>query len=197
MIELDPQGMTRDEIYKVLTGAVAPRPIAWITTRSRRNVVNAAPFSAYTLVSQDPPLVLFQADAALREKDTIVNIRNTEEFVVNVATMRLLDAMHQCSAPLPPDVSETEAFGIELADSKVVAVPRVAASPVAFECRLYRMFDVGNEPHTIVIGEVVCFQIDESVFADGKIDQRKLDPVSRIGGPYYARMGEFIHKPVR
>jgi flavin reductase (DIM6/NTAB) family NADH-FMN oxidoreductase RutF len=195
MIELDPASMDKSSIYKVMSGAVVPRPIAWITSRSDTGIVNAAPFSAFTILSQDPPLVLVQADSAGRTKDTVANIVAAKEFVINVASMSLLDEMHQCSMHLPRDVGEPDQFEIALARSTRVGVPRIASTPVALECRLYRSFDIGNEPHTILIGEIVYFQIDADVFKDGKIDQEKLDPVARVGGPYYARLGELIHRP--
>jgi flavin reductase (DIM6/NTAB) family NADH-FMN oxidoreductase RutF len=195
MIALDPAEMDKASIYKVMSGAVVPRPVAWITSRSSAGVVNAAPFSAYTIISQAPPLVLFQADAAERTKDTAANIIATGEFVINVASFSLLDDMHQCSARLPPEVSEPHHFQIALAKSTRVGVPRIASTPIAFECRLFQSFDIGNEPHTIFIGEIVYFQIDSDVFKDGKIDQKKLDPVARVGGPYYARLGELIYRP--
>lgn len=195
MLGIDPKDLSRQDVYKIMSGTVVPRPIAWITTISAEGVVNAAPFSSYTIISQDPPLILFQADAANGEKDTIANIRATGEFVVNATTAAMLEKMHSSSAPLPRHVSEPEAFGIELAASNVVKVPRVLASPITLECRTYQMFDVGNEPHTVVIGEVIYFQIAESVYLDGKIDQKELDPIGRIGGPYYARLGELLHYP--
>lgn len=195
MQEFDPRQMPVNEVYKLMVGAVVPRPVAWITTRSASGVVNAAPFSAYTILSQDPALILFQAGGGLREKDTVANVRATSEFVVNVATVPLIDQMHACSANLPPDVGEPEHFGITLAPSQRVQVPRIAASPIALECRVFQMFDIGNEPHTVVIGEVVLFRIADEVLHDGKIDPLRLQPVARIGGPYYAPLGDLIFRP--
>jgi flavin reductase (DIM6/NTAB) family NADH-FMN oxidoreductase RutF len=195
MVDLNPQQMERDDIYKILSGTVVPRPVAWVTTRSARGVVNAAPFSSYTLLSQDPPMILFQADARLREKDTIANIRTSAEFVVNAATMPQLEQMHGCAAAMDPDQSETDILGIALADSRMVSVPRIADAPIALECRLHQMFEIGRVPHTVVIGEVVCFRIRADLLVDGKIDQAALQPVARIGGPFYAALGEMIYKP--
>ena len=195
MQEFDPRQMPVGDVYKLMVGTVVPRPVAWITTVSDGGVVNAAPFSAYTILSQDPALLLFQAGGGARQKDTITNVRATSEFVVNVATVPLVDQMHACSADLPPDVGEPAHFGIDLAPSTRVAVPRIAASPIAMECRLYQMFDIGNEPHTVVIGEVLVFRIADEVLVDGKIDQTLLNPVARIGGPYYATLGDRMFKP--
>jgi flavin reductase (DIM6/NTAB) family NADH-FMN oxidoreductase RutF len=195
MIDLDPATMRREEVYKILSGSIVPRPVAWVTTRSPGGIVNAAPFSSYTILSQDPPMVLFQADALVREKDTIANIRATGEFVVNAATLPQLEAMHACSAPMAPDQGEPATLGLALEDSRRIGCPRIAASPIAFECRLDRMFDVGRIPHTVVIGEVVHFRIRDDLLTEGRIDQTRLQPVARIGGPYYAALGEMIYKP--
>lgn len=195
MQEFDPRQMPVGEVYKLMVGAVVPRPVAWITTISDSGVVNAAPFSAYTIISQDPALILFQAGGGARQKDTITNVRATSEFVVNVATVPLVDQMHACSADLPPEVGEPAHFGIDLAPSQRVSVPRIAASPIAMECRLFQMFEIGNEPHTVVIGEVVLFRVATEVMREGKIDPLLLQPVARIGGPHYAPLGELIFKP--
>lgn len=195
MHEFDPRQMPVADVYKLMVGAVVPRPVAWITTLSASGVVNAAPFSAYTILSQDPALILFQAGGGTRQKDTITNVRASSEFVVNVATVPLLDQMHACSADLPAEVGEPAHFGIDLAPSTRVAVPRIAASPIAMECRLHQMFDIGNEPHTVVIGEVVLFRIAPDVMRDGKIDPLLLQPVARIGGPHYAPLGSLIYSP--
>ena len=103
--------------------------------------------------------------------------------------------MHNCSAVLPPEVSEPAEFGIELAQSVTVAPPRIKASPICFECKMVQMFDVGNEPHTVIIGEIVHFYVTDRVYRNGRIDQTILRPVARVGGPTYARLGEFIHLP--
>ena len=194
-VDISAEGLEREAIYKLMSGAIAPRPVAWITTKARNGVVNAAPFSSYTIISQVPPLILFQANSAGGEKDTIVNIRATSEFVVNVVTLPQLEKAHACSARLPPEASEPEAFGIALTDSVTVTPPRVAGCPVALECRSYQLFDIGEEPHTVVIGRITSFHVADDVYTSGRIDQRKLMAVARIGGPYYAVMKELIHMP--
>jgi flavin reductase (DIM6/NTAB) family NADH-FMN oxidoreductase RutF len=194
-MEIDASTLDRIAAYKLMTGAIVPRPVAWVTTRSVNGVVNAAPYSAYTLISPDPPLVVFHSSRRNGDKDSARNIRATGEFVVNVADEDLLLQMHNSSAVLPPEVSEPAEFGIELSASVMVAPPRIRASPVCFECKLVQMSDVGNEPHTVIMGQIVHFYVADRVYQNGRIDQAKLRPVARIGGPTYARLGELIHLP--
>lgn len=192
-MEIDAATLDRTATYKLMTGSIVPRPVAWITTRSAQGVVNAAPYSAYTLISPDPPTVGFLSSKKNGDKDSARNIRATGEFVVNVANEDLVVQMHNSSAVLPPEMSEPAEFGIELADSVMVAPPRIKASPICFECRLVQMNDFGNEPHTLIMGQIVHFYVADGLYENGRIDQMKLRPIARIGGPTYARLGEFIH----
>lgn len=195
-MELSTSSLDHASIYKIMSGSVVPRPIAWVTTVNEQGLVNAAPFSAFTQLSQDPPLVLIQMDKGSGEKDTSRNIRTTREFVINIANMALLEQLHLSATPLGPEQSEPATFNIALSDSKTVRPPRVAKAPVCFECRLFNSFDIGNEPHTVIIGEILHFYVDDSVYLDGRIDQKKLDPVCRIGGPWYAPLGEHVYMPI-
>ena len=178
-----------------MTGAIVPRPIAWVTSLSPEGVVNAAPFSAFTLLSQDPPTILFQAVEGEREKDTARNIRLSGEFVVNIPNLPLLEQMHLCSASLPPEQSEVERFGIATAPSLCVKPPRIASAPICFECKLIMHFPIGREPHVVFVGEVKHFYVRDDLYDEGRIDQALLQPICRIGGPWYARLGEMIHMP--
>ena len=192
-MEIDAATLDRASAYKLMTGSIVPRPVAWVTTRSAQGVVNAAPYSAYTLISPDPPLVLFNSSKRDGDKDSARNIRATKEFVINVANEELVVQMHNCSARLPPEVSEPAEFGIDLVDSVLVAAPRIKASPICFECRLVQMFDIGNEPHSVIIGQIVHFYVADHLYRNGRIDQENLRPIARVGGPTYARLGELLH----
>jgi flavin reductase (DIM6/NTAB) family NADH-FMN oxidoreductase RutF len=194
-MELEASTLDALAAHKIMMGSIVPRPVAWISTKSKRGIVNVAPYSAYTLVSQDPPLVLFQSAKNHSEKNSAKNIRETKEFVINSVDHSLLKKMHQSSADLPEDVSEAEEFDIELYDSLTVSPPRIRGSPVCFECKLHSMFDIGNDPHTIIIGEIIHFFVDDRVYKNGGIDQQELRAVARIGGPTYAHLGELIHMP--
>ncbi len=178
--------------YKLLVGAVVPRPIAWISTLSRQGRTNLAPFSCFTFVSHQPPMVgisIGRRPGGL--KDTARNIQDTGEFVVNIADETLLDALHRSAAEYGPEVSEPETLGLALAPSRAVKPPRVAAAPIALECRLHRVVDFGaaNQFH---VGEVVVFHIADALYAGGKIDARAFRPLARLGGPNYATLGEVI-----
>jgi flavin reductase (DIM6/NTAB) family NADH-FMN oxidoreductase RutF len=194
-MEIPANSLNWDQTYKLMTGAIVPRPIAWVTTLSPEGVVNAAPFSAFTLLSQDPPTILFQAVEGEREKDTARNIRLSGEFVVNIPNLPLLEKMHLCSASLPPEQSEVERFGIATAPSLCVKPPRIADAPICFECKLIMYFPIGREPHVVFIGEVKHFYVRDDLYDEGRIDQALLQPICRIGGPWYARLGEMIHMP--
>lgn len=192
-MEIDPSGLARDAVYKLLTGSVVPRPIAWVTTVSAKGVVNAAPFSAYVTVSVVPPMLLVSCgrpDGV--QNDTARNIEATGCFCVNVVTEAMLDVMHATAAHYPPEVSETDALGIAVRPSKLIAAPRIAESPINMECRLRHVHEFGCERSQSFVGEIVCFHVADAVYENGRINQARLRPVGRIGGPFYARLGELV-----
>jgi flavin reductase (DIM6/NTAB) family NADH-FMN oxidoreductase RutF len=134
-----------------------------------------------------------RADGTL--KDTARNIVDTGEFVVNVATEATLEVMHKSSAEYPPEVSETEALGIALEPSRFVKPPRIAESPVQMECRLERAVPLGRGINTLYIGEIVAFHLSPEIFDGRRVDSAKMRPVARLGGPYYAALGEIFNRP--
>ena len=183
-MELEP--VEGESLYRTLAGAVVPRPIAWVSSASDAGVDNLAPFSFFNVVCVDPPLVAFSAsDREDGLKDTPANVREREEFVVNVVTEGLAEAMNATSGTYDEDESEFDAAGVERADSTVVSPPRVADAKVAFECRLYDFLDLGTS--SLVIGEVVYVHVADEVTTDGKVDTRKLDAVGRLAGNLYCR----------
>ncbi|WP_266075448.1 flavin reductase family protein [Haladaptatus caseinilyticus] len=186
-MELDPNEV--QSLYRTLAGAVVPRPIAWVSTRSPDGVDNLAPYSFFNVVSVAPPVVMFApVDGQDGLKDTPANIRETEAFVVNVVTEPLAEAMNRTSATLPHGESEFDHAGLARAESTTVDAPRVAETPVAFECSLYEMVDIGAS--TMVLGEVEWVHIDDSVTTDGKLDVKKIDAVGRLSGNLYANTKE-------
>ena len=192
-MEMDARSLGHEAIYKLMIGSVVPRPIAWLTTISPSGLVNAAPFSAYTMVSTRPAIVIVNcARRSTVSKDTARNAEATGGFVLNVLSEDLAEIVHKTSAFYPPDVSETDALGIELAPSRCVAPPRIAAAPINLECKLLQILEFGDDRDQNLVGEVVYFHVRDSIYADGKIDQTKLRPLARLGGPTYARLGEFI-----
>ncbi len=171
---------------------VAPRPIGWISSISLSGEVNLAPFSYFNGISSDPPMVMFAPNAKDREgtpKDTLRNIQEVPEFVVNVVSEELAAAMNQTSAALPFGISEMEAAGLPAADSINVSPPRVAAARASLECRVYRTIELptglqGRQSH-VVLGEVVGVHIDDALIAGGMVDQLALRQVARLGYSHY------------
>jgi flavin reductase (DIM6/NTAB) family NADH-FMN oxidoreductase RutF len=182
-----------DAAYRLLVGIVVPRPIAWITTVSDRGVVNAAPFSCYTFVCNDPPMLavnLGRRDGAL--KDTARNIERSGEFVVNVVREDQVRPMHASSANCLPDQSETQLLGLAVAPSSSVRPPRLGCSPVNLECRLEQVLELGRLRSRLVLGRIVHFHIADEIYDEGKIVVDKLRPLGRLAGLKYVRLGETV-----
>lgn len=183
----------RRENFKTLLSAVLPRPIAFVSTISRDGVANLAPFSFFNAVGSNPPAVIFspctKADGTT--KDTLNNLREVGEFVVNVVPHAIREAMNDASYPHPPEVNEFETAGFTSLPSRFVRPLRVAESPVHMECKLLRIVPVGDGPLSanICIGEVLCFHVAEDhLLEDGTVDVSKIDLVSRLGGADYSTM---------
>jgi len=192
---LDFSTLAPRDAYAWMINAIAPRPIAWVSTISADGKTNLAPFSFFQGVCANPPTLLFTGanDRAGKKKDTIVNVEQVPEFVVNTVPYALREPMNLSSAPLPHGESEFEHFAIPTAPSAQVRPPRVAASPVAFECTVDRIIRVGEGPlaGNVVFGRILCAHVDESVLgADGRPDAAKLDLIARMGGDWYSRTTE-------
>ena len=194
---LDFEKLSPRESYPWLINTINPRPIAWVSTIAADGRTNLAPFSFFQGVCASPPTLLFTGanDRTGKKKDTILNIEQVPEFVVNVVPYALREAMNQSSAPLPHGESEFDRFHIAPAPSLRVRPPRVAAAPAAFECRLDRIVRVGEGPlaGNVVFGTVLCLHVSETVLGpDGRIDPRKLDTIGRMGGDHYTRTTELF-----
>jgi flavin reductase (DIM6/NTAB) family NADH-FMN oxidoreductase RutF len=194
MITFDAAGLTPQQSYRLLAGAVTPRPIAWVSTLGPGGAVNLAPFSSYTFLAYDPPLVAISVGpgtAAL--KDTLANARRNGEFVVNSVTPELVRPMAESSRRYPTGMSEAEDLAIPLSPCRHVAVPRVAASPLGLECVVHNIIDLDDaDAHRLLIGRVVAFHIAEAIWTGDRIDPLAFASVGRIGGPLYVRPGEMI-----
>jgi flavin reductase (DIM6/NTAB) family NADH-FMN oxidoreductase RutF len=191
---LDFEKLAPRESYSWLINAIAPRPIAWVSTVSEEGVTNLG-------VCASPPTLLFVGanDRNGKKKDSIVNVEAVPEFVVNLVSYELRDTMNLTSATLPHGESEFDRFHIASEPSLRVKPPRVAASPAAFECRVDRIVRVGDGPlaGNIVIGTILCMHVKDEVITDGRLDPVKLDAIARMGGDFYCRTTDRfeIHRP--
>jgi flavin reductase (DIM6/NTAB) family NADH-FMN oxidoreductase RutF len=177
-----------------------PRPIAWVSTLSAEGRTNLAPFSFFQGVTSSPPSLLFvpvnTRDGS--KKDTVRNLEQVPEFVVNLVSRALAEPMNACAAMLPYGESEFSAFGIEALASEKVRPPRVALSPVSFECRVHQIVPVGEGPlaGNVVIGLILAMHVDDAVLgADGFPDSAKLDLIGRMGGEVYTRTQDTFSLP--
>lgn len=190
-VVIDASSLDASAAYRLLTGVVVPRPVAWITTRSAEGVANLAPFSAFTLVANDPPMV--GVNIGLRAgklKDTAANIEATGEYVIHIPSWGMHEQVHESSEVHPPHVDEADLLGLQTVPGDVVTVPRLRDAPVALECRLDRVVSFGRAGARFTVGEVVRFHVRADLLVDGKVDTVALDPAARIAGPSYARIGE-------
>lgn len=181
--------------YKLLTGVVVPRPIAWVSTLNDCGSVNLAPFSTFTFVSADPPMIGFNAGLRNGErKDTVRNILARGEYVVHIVDESLVHAMHASAEDYPRETSEAEVLGLETTASDIVSVPRLSASPIAAECVFDRTIAFGRSGAEFVVGEIKLFHIRDDLIEDGKVDTLRLNPVGRLAGPVYGTIGSVIRK---
>lgn len=186
--DLDPEST-----YKLVTGVVVPRPIAWVCTRSPEGVLNVAPFSAFTFVSTKPPMLGINVGRKAGVlKDTGRNILAGGEYVVHITDTSLVQPLHESAVEHPPEVSEVDLLGLATAPSESIGVPRLTAPPVAMECKLHRAIEFGATGSQFIVGEVLVFHLRDGLARDGKIDSVTLDPLCRLGGPNYAALGRVI-----
>jgi flavin reductase (DIM6/NTAB) family NADH-FMN oxidoreductase RutF len=188
-LELDPTEIGPRATYSWLTSLVVPRPIAWISSTSAAGVDNLAPHSFFTVSSQDPPVLQF---TSVGRKDTLRNVEETGEFVVNITTEELMETVNLTGTNYPRAMGEFEALGIEKAPSQRVGPPRVAASPAAFECVVagYHAFGDDDAACTVVFGQVVHISVREDITREGRARIELLRPVARLGGAEWTTIGE-------
>ena len=197
-MRLDFAALDAAEAYRWMTATVTPRPIAWVSTRSADGVDNLAPFSFFQVVCDAPPTLLLslgpRADGS--EKDTLRNLRERGEVVIQLVSAAQAATMNATSASFPHGVSEFERCGVASLPAERVAPPRVAGAPVAFECRLAAIqpYPAAHPSHHLVFAEVLLAHIDDAVLADARhVDPLKLDLVGRLGGTGYATTRDLIH----
>ena len=197
---LDFTALPPSKAYHWMVTTILPRPIAWVSTISPDGKTNLAPFSFFQGVTANPPTLMF-VPVNTREgtkKDTVRNIELLPEFVVNLVPFALAEQMNNCAALLPYGESEFSAFGITAAPSERVRPPRVAASPVAFECTLDQIVHIGTGPlaANVIFGRIIVAHVSDDILdPEGFPDSAKLDLVGRLGGEDYARTRETFTLP--
>ncbi len=202
-VSLDVSDFNASEMYFLLRDSIIPRPIAWVSTINREGVANIAPYSFFNVCSPSPPVLGFSCgprgdnhqDGTRREKDTLINIRDNRQFVVNLSPEVLMDEMVASAADLPHGESEFDFAGIAQVPSSLVKPPRVAVTPVAFECELLDILDLGANHW--VMGKVIHVHIQEKVYRgerEGKrhrvdvLEDLSTRPLGRLGRAFYARL---------
>ncbi|MFC4099652.1 flavin reductase family protein [Paenibacillus xanthanilyticus] len=204
MITIDPALHSERDVYKLMIGSIVPRPIAWVTTLSESGVLNAAPFSYFSIVSSNPPLLGVSIQRKAGEmKDTARNAIARGELVIHIVDEENVAQANQTAANLPPDQSEAELAGLTAVPSEAIAVPGLAEAKIRMECVLDQVVPISRpgemEPTgDLLLARVVRFHVAESVYQDGRIDAGKLQPVSRMAGNDYAALGRLftIDRPI-
>ena len=192
-MEIDPGGLDRRAAYKLMISLIVPRPIAWVSTISPEGGVNLAPFSYFNGITSHPPILMIAVGARRGErKDTWRNIDQTRQFVVNLVVPELVDAMVVTSGEYPPEVDEFKRAGVTPAPSAKVRPPRIAESPVCMECELERIVEV--ERTALILGRVVLYHVRDDLLVEGAVDPARLKPIARLGGDYYAALGEIFSR---
>ncbi|MDF2959605.1 MAG: hypothetical protein K0S39_1340 [Paenibacillus sp.] len=197
MLTIDPETQSERDIYKLLIGSIIPRPIAFITTLSSNGVLNAAPYSYFNIVTANPPMVSISIQRKNGiYKDTSRNIIETGSFVVHIPDESYIEAINQTAANLPPDESEVTLAKLTPLPSEKIKVPGIAEAKIRMECILEQVVTLGGTASSpacdLVIGKVVFFHIADDIYEDGRIDSYKLQPVSRLAGNNYSKLGEMF-----
>jgi flavin reductase (DIM6/NTAB) family NADH-FMN oxidoreductase RutF len=187
---LEAAQLSHPDLYRILIGSIAPRPVAWVGTRSRDGVNNLAPFSFYNCFSSKPPIIGFSTIPRPdgRKKDTLQNVLDTQCFTLNAASHALVKHMSKSAATLEPDEDEFLYAGLTPVDASHVAAPYVKEALLVFECKLREVISFGNEPGSgnLILGEILYIHVDDSIYQNGRIDFEKLDPVGRLAGNWYS-----------
>jgi flavin reductase (DIM6/NTAB) family NADH-FMN oxidoreductase RutF len=190
-LEADALSLNAPEMHFLLASLVLPRPIGWISTVSTSGIANLAPFSFFTVASANPPHLVFSSGSAT--KDTVINARETGEFVANIVDQTLVEEMVGSSAHVAPNVDEFELLKLEKTPSARVKAPRVKRAKAHFECAVRQFVPVGTA--TLVIGEVLHVHVDASVWSGGRVRAELLKPIARLGGSAYATLGDMFSRP--
>lgn len=196
-MQFNPNEIEHSAVYKLITGAIIPRPIGWISSTSEDGIDNLAPFSYFNAVGDDPPHVMFSTvHSNNTNKDTLNNVLATKQFVVNMVTEDLVEQMNLTAQPIPPNESEFELAGLTPIASVIIKPPRVKECKISLECEMVHHYTLENSKSggaTIIIGRIVMFHIDESVLLENyKINLETYKPIARLAGSNYSKLGELF-----
>jgi len=194
MISLETKDLSLKELNRLMIGSILPRPIAFVSTLSEDGVLNLAPFSYFNVVSSEPPLlsisILHRPDEP-KYKDTIRNVRNNNEFVVHIVSEDILHDVNETSVEIPSNRSELLYTKLSIMESKIVKVPQIKESKVRMECVVEKIVELPSSD--LLIGRVVNFNVDKSVYDNGRINLEALNPISRLSGSSYGKVGNIIN----
>lgn len=199
-MKIDTKNISKTDSYKLLTGCIEPRPIAWITTLSPEGRINLAPFALFIHVSIVPPKLMFGISRQKPEfgghngfKDTERNITHNKEYVIHIPSAEFATEVERSADYYPADVSEVELLGLKTEPSDFVKVPRLSDVPIAMECVLTETVSFSSDQLLMVIGEIKMFHVRDDCIKDNRVDSFKVNPLMRIAGPNYATLGKHIY----
>lgn len=183
---INPTELDTHDVYKLLIGAVVPRPIAWVSSRSHDDILNLAPFSFFTVASREPPMLAISIGPRTGgedfAKDTLTNLRETQEFVINIVSVELANAMHETADNHPPEVDEFTRAGVTPTACETIKTPRVAEAKISMECTVEHMLKLGSD--YMVIGRMQRYHVEDDLISNGRIDLEKLNPLGRMAGNF-------------
>lgn len=183
---IDPSELDTHSVYKLLAGSVLPRPIAWVSSRSKNDILNLAPFSFFTVASREPPMLAIsigpRTEGESYAKDTLTNIRETQEFAISIVSVELANAMHETAVNHLPEVDEFKKAGVTPAASEVIKTPHVAEAKISMECTVEHMLKLGSD--YMVIGRMHRYHVEDSLISHGRIDLKELNPLGRMAGNF-------------
>ena len=196
-MQFDIQNTESSALYKLLTGTVIPRPIGWISTIDNNGINNLAPFSFFNVVSEDPPHVMFSTvRTGNKNKDTLNNILENKQFVVNLVTEEVVEKMNATSQSVAADIDEFKLANVTPIDATYIKPKRVKESLVHFECEMVHHYFIENHQNggaCIIIGKIITMHIDDSILMENhRINLDKYKPVARLAGSNYSKLGEIF-----
>lgn len=196
-MQFDPNEMEHAAVYKLLTGSIIPRPIAWVSSVSENGINNLAPFSYFNAVGDDPPHLMFSTGRGNNtNKDTLNNILANKQFVVNMVTEELTEQMNATAQSVHADVDEFELAGVTPIASLKIKPMRVKESPIHFECELVHNYFLEDHKHggaCVLIGRIIMMHINDDLLVDNyKINAEIYKPIARLAGAGYSKIGEIF-----